>query len=450
MRIGPYILPNNLAVAPMAGVTDRPFRQLCKRLGAGYAVSEMVASNPQLRGTDKSRRRIDHAGEVAPIAVQIAGADPLQMADAARYNVDLGAQIIDINMGCPAKKVCNAAAGSALLANERLVEAILSAVVAAVAVPVTLKIRTGPSPALRNAPRIARIAQDAGVAALTVHGRTRACAFVGAVEYDTIAAVVRTVTIPVIANGDIATPEQARAVLLHTGADAIMIGRAAQGRPWIFREIAHYLATGTHLPAPTIAEARELIGAHLADHYDFYGESAGVRIARKHLGWYTAALDGGAALRREVNAAIAAPRAARGRAAILRPLAVGGRPARVHKQRRRGRPAGRRSRCTEADVRPNNKQCDPGRGGPRGVNRKIKLNGSNEICRSVERSLDEYFKRLDGETPTGVYDMVIGHVERALLVSIMERANGNQTLAADMLGMNRNTLRVKLTRYKLI
>ena len=304
MRIGPYILPNNLAVAPMAGVTDRPFRQLCKRLGAGYAVSEMVASNPQLRGTDKSRRRIDHAGEVAPIAVQIAGADPLQMADAARYNVDLGAQIIDINMGCPAKKVCNAAAGSALLANERLVEAILGAVVAAVAVPVTLKIRTGPNPALRNAPLIARIAQDAGVAALTVHGRTRACAFVGAVEYDTIAAVVRTVTIPVIANGDIATPEQARAVLLHTGADAIMIGRAAQGRPWIFREIAHFLATGGHLPAPTVAEARELIGAHLADHYDFYGEDAGVRIARKHLGWYTAALAGGAALRREVNAAV--------------------------------------------------------------------------------------------------------------------------------------------------
>ena len=304
MRIGPYILPNNLAVAPMAGVTDRPFRQLCKRLGAGYAVSEMVASNPLLRGTDKSRRRIDHAGEVAPVSVQIAGADPLQMADAARYNVDLGAQIIDINMGCPAKKVCNAAAGSALLANERLVEAILRAVVAAVAVPVTLKIRTGPNPALRNAPRIARIAQDAGVAALTVHGRTRACAFVGAVEYDTIATVVRAVTIPVIANGDIATPEQARAVLLHTGADALMIGRAAQGRPWIFREIAHFLATGAHLPAPTVEEAREVIGAHLADHYDFYGEDAGVRIARKHLGWYTAALDGGAALRREVNAAV--------------------------------------------------------------------------------------------------------------------------------------------------
>ncbi len=303
MRIGPYSLPNNLAVAPMAGVTDRPFRQLCKRLGAGYAVSEMVASNPQLRGTGKSRRRTDHTGEVAPIAVQIAGADPREMADAARYNVDQGAQIIDINMGCPAKKVCNAAAGSALLANETLVAEILAAVVAAVEVPVTLKIRTGPHPQWRNAVAIARRAEAAGVAALTVHGRTRACAFVGAVEYDTIAAVKRAISIPVIANGDIATPEHAGAVLLQTGADAVMIGRAAQGRPWIFREIAHYLATGTHLPPPTVAEARALIVAHLADHYDFYGEDAGVRIARKHLGWYTASLAGGAQLRGEANAA---------------------------------------------------------------------------------------------------------------------------------------------------
>ena len=303
MRIGPYILPNNLVVAPMAGVTDRPFRQLCKRLGAGYAVSEMVASNPALRGTDQSRRRIDHAGEVAPIAVQIAGADPTMMADAARYNVDRGAQIIDLNMGCPAKKVCNAAAGSALLANERLVAAILDAVVAAVTVPVTLKIRTGANVAARNATTIARIAEDAGVAALTVHGRTRACAFVGAVEYDTIAAVKRAVAIPVIANGDIATPEQALAVLRHTCADAVMIGRAAQGRPWIFREITNFLTTGTRLPPPTVTEARELIVAHLADHYDFYGEDAGVRIARKHLGWYTESLAGGMQLRREANAA---------------------------------------------------------------------------------------------------------------------------------------------------
>ena len=287
----------------MAGVTDRPFRMLCKSLGAGYAVSEMVASNPALRHTDKSRRRIDHTGEVAPIAVQIAGADPQMLAEAARYNVQHGAQIIDINMGCPAKKVCNTAAGSALLANEPLVSAILAAVVAAVDVPVTLKIRTGSTPDTRNAVAIARRAEDAGVQALTVHGRTRACAFVGAVEYDTIAAVKRAVAIPVIANGDIDTPERAAAVLAHTGADALMIGRAAQGRPWIFREILHFLATGTHLPAPSVAEARALILDHLADHHAFYGEDAGVRIARKHLGWYTGALEGGLAFRHTMVAA---------------------------------------------------------------------------------------------------------------------------------------------------
>lgn len=298
MRIGPYALPNNLAVAPMAGVTDRPFRVLCKRLGAGYAVSEMVASNPKLYGTDKSRRRIDHAGEPAPVAVQIAGADPALMAEAARYNVERGAQIIDINMGCPAKKVCNAAAGSALLADEPLVAAILAAVVRAVEVPVTLKIRTGPHPGARNAVTVARIAEDAGIAALTVHGRTRACAFVGAVEYDTIAAVKQAVRIPIIANGDVGTPELAKAVLAHTGADAIMVGRAAQGRPWIFREIAYFLATGLHLPPPTVAEARRLIADHLADHYAFYGEVTGVRTARKHLAWYTGALAGGDAFRR--------------------------------------------------------------------------------------------------------------------------------------------------------
>jgi tRNA-dihydrouridine synthase B len=303
MRIGPHALPNNLAVAPMAGVTDRPFRMLCKKLGAGYAVSEMVASNPALYGTDKSRRRIDHAGEPAPIAVQIAGADPATMAEAARYNVARGAQVVDINMGCPAKKVCNAAAGSALLADEALVARIVDAVVHAVDVPVTLKIRTGSHPGARNAVAIARIAQDAGVAALTVHGRTRACAFVGAVEYDTIATVKRAVSIPVIANGDIATPEVARAVLAHTGADALMIGRAAQGRPWIFREIAHFLETGAHLLSPTVAEARALISSHLADHYTFYGEDVGVRTARKHLGWYTESLHGGSDFRRAMCAA---------------------------------------------------------------------------------------------------------------------------------------------------
>jgi len=302
VRIGPYVLQNQLAVAPMAGVTDRPFRQLCKRLGAGYAVSEMVASNPALRSTAKSLRRIDHAGEVAPVAVQIAGADPATMADAARYNVDRGAQIVDINMGCPAKKVCNVAAGSALLADEPRVAAILDAVVRAVDVPVTLKIRTGPAPDRRNAVRIARLAEEAGIAALAVHGRTRACAFVGAVEYDTILAVKAAVAIPVIANGDVDTPERAKAVLAVTGADGLMIGRAAQGRPWIFREIAHYLATGEHLPPPTVEEARSLIVEHMHDHYAFHGAEAGVRIARKHLGWYTEALHGGLAFRRLMNA----------------------------------------------------------------------------------------------------------------------------------------------------
>src|SRR5688500_9111909 len=292
-----------LAVAPMAGVTDRSFRQLCRRLGAGYAVSEMVASNPKLWGTDKSRRRTDHAGEPAPVAVQIAGADPALMAEAARYNVARGAQIIDINMGCPAKKVCNAAAGSALLSNEPLVAAVCEAVVDAVDVPVTLKIRTGPDPANRNAVRIASIAQSSGIAALSIHGRSRVCMFVGAVEYETIAAVKRAVSIPVIANGDIDTPAKARDVLARTAADAIMIGRAAQGRPWIFREISHYLATGETLPAPTVAEARQLILEHLDDHYAFHGESMGVRIARKHLGWYTRDLRGGTEARSEFNTA---------------------------------------------------------------------------------------------------------------------------------------------------
>ena len=286
MRIGGFLLPNNLAVAPMAGVTDRPFRMLCKRMGAGYAVSEMVSADPRLRATAKSLRRIDHAGEPAPVAVQIAGADPAWMADAARYNVDRGAQIVDINMGCPAKKVCNAAAGSALLGNEPLVAAILAAVVRAVDVPVTLKIRTGTAPNARNAVAIARIAENAGIAALAVHGRTRACRFEGAVEYETIRAVKAAVSLPIFANGDIDSPERARAVLRHTGADGLMIGRSAQGRPWIFREIAHFLATGQRLPPPTVAEVRAAILEHLEDHYAFHGEDVGVRTARKHVGWY--------------------------------------------------------------------------------------------------------------------------------------------------------------------
>jgi tRNA-dihydrouridine synthase B len=299
--IGSHHIENNLVVAPMAGVTDRPFRQLCKRLGAGLAVSEMVASDPRLRATPKSQRRTDHRGEVEPIVVQIAGADPAQMADSARYNVERGAQIIDINMGCPAKKVCNVAAGSALLQNEPLVGAILDAVVAAVSVPVTLKIRTGWSRQCRNAVRIAKIAQDCGIAALSVHGRTRECGFVGPVEYETIREVKRAVRLPVAANGDIDSPDKAREVLEHTGADALMIGRAAQGRPWIFREIRHYLESGDRLPPPEIEEIRAVILEHLCDHYTLYGEENGVKSARKHLGWYVEGLAGGEAFRHEVN-----------------------------------------------------------------------------------------------------------------------------------------------------
>jgi tRNA-dihydrouridine synthase B len=301
MRIGPYQLKNNLIVAPMAGVTDRPFRQLCKRMGAGMAVSEMVASNSLLWGSEKTRRRANHEGEVDPISVQIAGADPQMMADAACYNVDHGAQIIDINMGCPAKKVCNVMAGSALLRDESLVGRILDAVIGAVIVPVTLKIRTGWDKANKNALTIARIAEDSGIQALAMHGRTRACAYTGDAEYDTIAAVKAAVKIPVIANGDITTPEQAQHVLQYTRADAVMIGRAAQGRPWIFREIEHYLNTGRHMLAPEVAEIHRVLIAHLHDLYEFYGAHAGVRVARKHISWYTKGLAGSAAFRHAMN-----------------------------------------------------------------------------------------------------------------------------------------------------
>ena len=301
MRIGLYQLRNNLIVAPMAGVTDRPFRQLCKSMGAGMAVSEMVTSNSLLYGSDKTRRRANHEGEVTPVSVQIAGADPAMMAAAAKYNVDEGAQIIDINMGCPAKKVCNTMAGSALLQDEPLVGRILDAVVGAVDVPVTLKIRTGWDREHRNAVRVAQIAEAAGIQALAIHGRTRACLFHGNAEYDTIAEVKASVRIPVIANGDITTPEKVKTVLEHTGADGVMIGRAAQGRPWIFREIEHFLATGSHLPPPEVAEIHRVLRQHLEDLYAFYGEHIGVRIARKHISWYTKGLAGSAIFRQGMN-----------------------------------------------------------------------------------------------------------------------------------------------------
>jgi tRNA-dihydrouridine synthase B len=301
LKIGPFQLVNNLFLAPMAGVTDRPFRQLCKRLGAGMAVSEMVSSNSLLWGSKKTRRRANHEGECEPRAVQIAGADPALMADAARYNVDNGAQIIDINMGCPAKKVCNVMAGSALLQDTVLVGRILDAVIHAVDVPVTLKIRTGWDKAHRNGVQVAKIAEQAGITALAVHGRTRACGYSGVAEYDTITAIKASVNIPVIANGDITSPEKAKQILDHTGADGVMIGRAAQGNPWVFTLIEHYLRTGEKHKAPAISEIRSTLKAHIEQLYDFYGEHIGLRVARKHISWYSKGQPGGAAFRQAVN-----------------------------------------------------------------------------------------------------------------------------------------------------
>ena len=301
VRIGPYTLPNQLILAPMAGVTDQPFRQLCRRLGAGLVVSEMVTSDVSLWNTRKSSLRMIHSGDAEPRSVQIAGGDPQMLAEAARRNVEMGAQIIDINMGCPAKKVCNKAAGSALMKDEQLVSAILQAVVAAVDVPVTLKIRTGWDRANKNGLSVAKIAEQCGISALAVHGRTRADLYTGEAEYDTIAAIKQAVALPVFANGDIDSPQKARQVLDATGADGLLIGRAAQGRPWIFREIAHYLATGTQLPAPELLEIEGILLEHLAALHAFYGEVMGVRIARKHVGWYLATLPGAREFRAHFN-----------------------------------------------------------------------------------------------------------------------------------------------------
>ncbi len=304
MNIGPYALANNVFVAPMAGVTDRPFRQLCKKLGAGYAVSEMVTSRRDLWDTLKTSRRANHDGEPGPIAVQIAGTEAQMMAEAAAYNLDRGAQIIDINMGCPAKKVCNKWAGSALMQDEILALQIIEAVVGACAphgVPVTLKMRTGWAQSHKNALTIARAAENAGVQMIAVHGRTREQGYKGLAEYDTIAEVKAALRIPVVANGDISSPEKARDVLAYTGADAVMVGRAAQGRPWIFREVTHFLATGSHLAPPLVADVKRLLLDHLLDHYQLYGDYSGVRTARKHIGWYVRSLPGGEAFRGRMN-----------------------------------------------------------------------------------------------------------------------------------------------------
>ncbi len=301
LQIGPYTLPNNLFLAPMAGVTDRPFRQLCRKLGAGMAVSEMITANKALWASKKSLLRANHDGEPEPRSVQIAGADPQMMADAARHNVDQGAHIIDINMGCPAKKVCNAMAGSALLPHEKLVGEILDAVVNAVNVPVTLKIRTGANRQNKNGLRIAQIAEQAGIQALAIHGRTRADLYHGDAEYETIADIKSRIAIPVIANGDIDSPEKALMVLTKTGADGVMIGRAAQGNPWLFQQILHYLDSGQRLAAPPITEIRDILITHLKTLYDFYGEYSGVRMARKHISWYSKGLRDGNAFRQQMN-----------------------------------------------------------------------------------------------------------------------------------------------------
>ena len=301
IKIGPYTLPSVTLLAPMAGVTDLPFRKLCHRLGAGLVVSEMVTSDYRLWNSRKSQLRLQHSHEIEPRSVQIAGSDPEMMAHAAQLNVQQGAQIIDINLGCPAKKVCKKAAGSALLRDEPLVERILQRVVDAVEVPVTLKMRTGWNPDNRNGVRIAEMAQACGISALAVHGRTRACAYQGAVEYDTIAAIKRQVTIPVIANGDIDSPEKALWVMEKTGADGVMIGRAAQGKPWLFRQINHFLATQRHLEAPTTEEVRDLLLEHLDSLYCFYGETMGIRIARKHVGWYLQSTSEGTGFRKQFN-----------------------------------------------------------------------------------------------------------------------------------------------------
>ena len=301
LQIGPYSLDTQVALAPMAGVTDRPFRQLCRELGAGLVVSEMVTSDPNLWHTRKSSFRLNHQGEAEPRSVQIAGGDPEMMALAAQLNAERGAQIIDINMGCPAKKVCNKAAGSALLKDEPLVESILEAVVSAVDIPVTLKIRTGWSPENRNALTIAKMAEQAGIAALTIHGRTRSDKYLGDAEYDTIKSVKETINIPVIANGDINTPEKARFVLDYTGADAVMIGRAAQGTPWILREIDHYLRHGEKVAPPSLSEIHSIFNRHLKALHEFYGELMGVRIARKHLNWYLISVSDVTGFRKEFN-----------------------------------------------------------------------------------------------------------------------------------------------------
>lgn len=425
MQIGHIPLANRLFVAPMAGVTDRPFRQLCKALGAGYAVSEMVTSRKDLWNSLKTSRRANHEGEPGPIAVQIAGTDAPMMAEAAVYNVERGAQIIDINMGCPAKKVCNKWAGSALMQNEALAVEIAAAVVEACApfnVPVTLKMRTGWCQEHKNAVALARQFESVGIQMLTVHGRTREQGYKGHAEYDTIAAVKAAVKVPVVANGDITSPEKARDVLAATGADAIMIGRAAQGRPWIFREIGHFLATGEYLAPPLVAEVRRLLLDHLQDHYSLYGELTGVR--------------------RCAQAHCLVPARAAGRRGLAGTYQYDRRL--HHTVAGRGRLPGRPG-PTDGPA-----ACRHRRGCRHRRTRGIGCMSKKHIEECVRESLQGYFRDLGGETPDGMYDMLVRVVERPLLEVVMQQADNNQSRAAEWLGLNRNTLRKKLVEHKLL
>jgi len=420
MQFCGFSLRNNLFLAPMAGVTDRPFRQLARKMGAGMAVSEMVTSNSLLYGSLKTRRRADHNGEPRPVSVQIAGSNPAMLADAARYNFEHGAEIIDINMGCPAKKICNVMAGSALMQDEALVARILDTVVRAVPeTPVTLKIRTGWNHANKNALTIARIAEDSGIRALAVHGRTRADQYMGEAEYDTIAEIKSRINIPVIANGDIDSPEKAKFVLDYTKVDGIMIGRAAQGRPWIFREIEHFLKTGEKLPHPSLAEIHAILSEHMRDLYDFYGEVAAVGIARKHISWYTKGLPNSATFRKTMNTL----------------------PDR-RSQEEFIDDFFRQISPTENITESNHNIT----GDAPGMNQVTQC---YDITNCILKSLEKYFHDLDGEKPTNVYATVIRSVEQPMLMRVMQEAGGNQTRAAEILGINRNTLRKKLAEYQL-
>ncbi len=438
--IGPIEVANRLFVAPMAGVTDRPFRQLCKRLGAGHAVSEMVTSRPDLWHTLKTSRRANHEGEVAPIAVQIAGTEPAMMAEAALYNIDRGAQIIDINMGCPAKKVCNVWAGSALMQNEPLALRIIDAVVAACTprgIPVTLKMRTGWCAGARNALALSRAAEAAGIALIVIHGRTREQGYAGQAEHQTVKAVKAALRIPVVANGDIDSPEQAAAVLAETGADAVMIGRAAQGRPWIFREIGHYLSTGQRLDPPPVLQARDWLLEHLVDHYSLYGEHAGVRTARKHLGWAVHDLPG----RRRPACRDEPARKQRRTDAVAHRL--------VRPTRRPSPLLARTRRCAALDPTDGGTRCRQ-RCAARRPTIPTRMSNKKHIEDCIRDNLEAYFADLDGVEPTAMYEMILNVVEKPLLDVVMKHADGNQSRAAEWLGINRNTLRRKLLAHHLI